>query len=210
MRIFFDKYSCLNRIFSSRGQLNLEGNVKKWYGRTGGILSWKTRRPLIFCSCGTLVILWFCLSCGQFWKSLTRYKTIRKVVDTPHDPHGMNTSQKPLSIHKFWPIYSKIAPDGYHITNWWQNREILNTSPFSACLDKSIARSVCPEDDSLSIFIASRRRPFQWIWVLKSAVWVSIHKSRGHEFLRRAVWEKNLLQDENRTPLGDGGEMVSI
>jgi hypothetical protein len=34
---------------------------------------------------GTLVILWFCFSCGQFWKSLTRYKTIRKVVDTPHD-----------------------------------------------------------------------------------------------------------------------------
>ena len=26
------------------------------------------------------------------------------------------TSQKPLSIHKFWPIYSKIAPDGYRIS----------------------------------------------------------------------------------------------
>jgi hypothetical protein len=26
-----------------------------------------------FCSLGnTLVILWFCLSCGQFWKSQTR------------------------------------------------------------------------------------------------------------------------------------------
>jgi hypothetical protein len=57
-----------------------------------------------------------------------------------------------------------------YITNWWRNLEILNTSPFSACLDKSIARSVCPEDDSLSIFIASRRGPFQWIGVLKSEV----------------------------------------
>ena len=83
-----------------------------------------------------------------------------------------------------------------YITNWWRNREILNTSPFSACLDESIARSVCPEDDSLSIFIASRRGPFQWIGVLKSAGWVSIHKSRGHEFLRRTVWEKIFLQDE--------------
>jgi hypothetical protein len=82
------------------------------------------------------------------------------------------------------------------ITNWWRNREILNTSPFSACLDKSIACSVCPEDDSLSIFIASWRGPFQWIGVLKSAGWVSIIKSRGHKFLRRTVWEKNLLQDE--------------
>jgi hypothetical protein len=26
------------------------------------------------------------------------------------------TSQKPLPIHKFWPIYSKIAPDGYRIS----------------------------------------------------------------------------------------------
>jgi hypothetical protein len=57
-----------------------------------------------------------------------------------------------------------------YITNWWQNREILNTSPFSACLDESIACLVCPEDDSLSIFIASRRGPFQWIGVLKSEV----------------------------------------
>jgi hypothetical protein len=31
---------------------------------------------------------------------------------------GRTTSQKPLPIHKFWPIYSKIAPDVYHITNW--------------------------------------------------------------------------------------------
>ena len=48
----------------------------------------------------------------------------------------------------------------------------------------------------MSIFIASRRGPFQWIGVMKSAGWVSIHKSRGHEFLRRTVWGKNLLQDE--------------
>ena len=26
------------------------------------------------------------------------------------------TSQKPFPIHKFWLIYSKIAPDGYRIS----------------------------------------------------------------------------------------------
>ena len=46
-------------------------------------------------------------------------------------------------------------------------------------------------------------------WSLKSAGLVSVHKSRGHEFLRRTVWEKNLLQDEI-DPLEDFGEMVSI
>jgi hypothetical protein len=57
-----------------------------------------------------------------------------------------------------------------------------------------------PEGWFLVHFIASRRGPFQWIGVLKSAGWVSIHKSRGHEFLRRTVWEKNLLQDEIAPP----------
>jgi hypothetical protein len=33
-------------------------------------------------------------------------------------------------------------------------------------------------------------------WSDEIGGWVSIHKSRGHEFLRRTVWEKNLLQDE--------------
>jgi hypothetical protein len=28
----------------------------------------------------------------------------------------LRTSQKPLPIHKFWPIYSKTAPDGYCIS----------------------------------------------------------------------------------------------
>ena len=26
------------------------------------------------------------------------------------------TSQKPFPIHKFWLIYSKIAPDGYRVS----------------------------------------------------------------------------------------------
>jgi hypothetical protein len=64
----------------------------------------------------------------------------------------------------------------------------------------------------LSIFIASRRGPFQWIGLLKSAGWVSIHKSRGHEFLRRTVWEKNLLQDESQPSWGrwrDGVDLIN-
>jgi hypothetical protein len=33
-------------------------------------------------------------------------------------------------------------------------------------------------------------------WSAEIVGWVSIHKTRGHEFLRRTVWKKNLLQDE--------------
>ena len=93
-----------------------------------------------------------------------------------------------------------------------RNREILNTSPFSACLDESIARSVCPEDDSLSIFIASRRGPFQWIGVLKSAGWVSIHKSRGHEFLRELYGKKIYSKMKSHSSRGrwrDGVDLIN-
>ncbi len=83
--------------------------------------------------------------------------------------------------------------------------------PVSACLDESIPRSVCSGNDSWTIFIASRRGPFEGIGVLKSAGWVSLPKSRSHEFLRRTVWEKNLLQDEiapYSEDVGVGGRFI--
>jgi hypothetical protein len=39
-----------------------------------------------------------------------------RVVQKGEEAKYIITSQKPLSIHKFWPIYSKIAPDGYRIS----------------------------------------------------------------------------------------------
>ena len=53
----------------------------------------------------------FCRPCNH----ATKLSDLTSAEEAPlmeFDP----TSQKPLSIHKFWPIYSKIAPDGYRIS----------------------------------------------------------------------------------------------
>jgi hypothetical protein len=60
-----------------------------------------------------------------------------------------NTSQKPFPIHKFWLIYSKIAPDGYRVSpigdgvgKFWIHRLLVHV--LTSLLPARFARRMIP------------------------------------------------------------------
>jgi hypothetical protein len=69
--------------------------------------------------------------------------------------------------------------------------------PFSACLDEFMTRSVCSEDDPLSVYcIATRAISVDWSAEIGS--WVSIHRTATSSYVE--LYGEILLQDEIAPP----------